>query len=138
MVEVRKFADLPDGQNTFTVVKNPLMIELPYEQDRRKLARLLQLDVQRRIQQGDRDGAVTSVIAIVNVARSLGNAPFLISQVVRMAIDLSASQALGRILDHGTPSDRALARLQDVLEKDAAEPRLLYAMRGDARFSSMS
>ena len=131
VVEARKLADMPEGQTTFTVVKNLQMIMLPYEQDSRKLALLLRLDVERRLQQGDRDGAVTSAIAIVNVARSIGDAPFLISQVVRMAIDLTAVQALARILDQGTPSDRALARLQEVLEKEAATPRLLYALRGE-------
>jgi len=131
VIEARKLVDLPDGQNTHTVVKNPLEIKLSYEEDSRKLARLLKLDVEGRIQKKDWDGAVTSVIAIVNVARSPGDAPFVISQLVRMSIDTTAIQALTRILDQGTPSDRTLARLQEVLEKEAAEPRLLYAIRGE-------
>ncbi len=131
VVEARKLADLPDGQNTHTVVKNPLYIKLSYEEDSRKLARLLKLDVEGRIQQKDCDGAVTSVIAIINVARSPGDAPFVIAQLVRMSIDTMAIQALTRILDQGTPSDRTLARLQEILEKEAADPRLLYASRGE-------
>jgi len=131
VVEARKLADLPAGQKTHTVVKNPLYIKLSYEEDSRKLARLLKLDVEGRIQKKDWDGAATSVIAIINVARSPGDAPFVLSQLVRMSIDTIAIQALTRILDQGTPSDRTLARLQDVLEKEAAEPRLLYAIRGE-------
>jgi hypothetical protein len=131
VAEARKLAEMPSGQTSFTLAKNPIEIQLPYEQASRKVVRLLQLDAFRRVHEGDADGAVASILAVVNVSRSIGDAPFLISQIVRMAVDSAALSILKRVLLQSTPSERALKRLQDVFEREESEPRLVTGLSGE-------
>lgn len=99
--------------------------------DARRLAKLLAADAAIRAEDGDADGALDSCCAIVSTARSIGDEPFLISQLVRMAIDRIATATARRVLGQGESSDAALARLQALLDNERKEPLLLMGIKGE-------
>jgi hypothetical protein len=84
-----------------------------------------------RAEDGDVDGAIDSCRAVLGVARSIGDEPFAISQLVRYAVGLSALKSIRRVLAQGEPSDAALARLQALILDEMAQPLLLYGVRGE-------
>jgi hypothetical protein len=104
---------------------------LPETQATRSVARLLAADAAIRAEDGDGDGALDSCRAILAVGRSIGDEPFAISQLVRFAIGLVAMDTTRRVLAQGEPSDAALARLQDLVLDEGAQPLLFYGMRGE-------
>src|SRR5262249_29648087 len=69
--------------------------------------------------------------AILNAGRSIGDEPFLISQLVRIAIGRTALSAVRRALGQGEPSDASLERFQSLIRDEADQPLLLYSMRGE-------
>ena len=129
--EARGLADLPRGRYPITYAPNFFGTLLPHAQEARQVARLLQLDAMFRAQEGDTDGALDSCRALMNVGRSLGDEPIAISQLVRMAIEGVSLQALQRTLAQGQASDEALAKVQDLLADETAQPLLLHALRGE-------
>ncbi|HMC90246.1 MAG TPA: hypothetical protein VKI17_11900, partial [Gemmataceae bacterium] len=70
-------------------------------------------------------------LAALNTARSLGDEPAYISQMVRSAGAFMATHALVRVLAQGEPSPDVLMAAQRLLAEDAEEPLLLYAVRGE-------
>jgi hypothetical protein len=100
-------------------------------QESRTAARLLRYEAVLASQDGDADAAVASVRGIVAAARSVGDEPFLISVLIRLADDMQAVATLERVLAQGEPSARALEAVQELLEQEAAEPLLLRGMRGE-------
>lgn len=127
----RPVAELPRGRPELTYSRNVLNTPLPYAQGARQVARLLLIDAMLRAQEGDLDGALDSGRALMNVGRSLGDEPFLISQLVRISIGQVALASIQRTLAQGEPSDSALAKFEALLSEEAAEPILLTAMRGE-------
>ncbi len=66
------------------------------------------------------------------MSRSIGEEPFAISQLVRMAIDTVAVVVVENILARGgAVTDTALAATQAALGDAAAQPLLVHAMRGE-------
>jgi hypothetical protein len=110
-----------------TVVDTPLS----ETQGGRTVARLLEADAAMRAEDGEVDGALDSCRAIVATARSIGDEPFMVSQLVRYAIGLVAMKSTRRVLAQGEPSDRALARLQALILVERDEPLLLHGLRGE-------
>ena len=104
---------------------------LPETQATRAVARLLAADAAIRADDGDIDGALDSCRAILATGRSIGDEPFMISQLVRFAIGQVAMNTTRRVLAQGEPSDAALARLQDLVLDEQEQPLLLYGVRGE-------
>jgi hypothetical protein len=104
---------------------------LPETQAARTPARLLVADAAIRAHDGDLDGALDSSRAALAVGRSIGDEPFLISQLVRIAIGGVAMKSARRALGQGEPSDAALGRLQALLLDELSQPLLLHALRGE-------
>jgi hypothetical protein len=127
----RKLRDTGEGQ--YKINYDPLIFNtlLPHAQPARNLARLLQKDAYIRADRGDIDGALDSAGAIVGVARSFGDEPFAISQMVRIACGSFAMISFDRALSQGEASDRSLARIQASLALEARQPLLLYGLRGE-------
>ena len=124
-------ANNPRGRNELQI--GPAVIDtlLPATQAARSVARLLQADAAIRAHDGDVDGAVDSCRALLNTGRSIGDEPFLISQLVRIAIGRTAMSATRRTLGQGEPSDASLAHLETLIRDEAGQPLILYAMRGE-------
>jgi hypothetical protein len=131
LAEARKLKDLPHGR--FPLAYSPGWIGtlIPHVQETRDIANFLGHDVLLRAQQGDIDGAVLSCQALLNTGRALGDEPFLISQLVRIAIRSIALRKLERVLAQGQASPGVLADFQKLLEDEEAQPLLLFGARGE-------
>src|SRR5262249_22208682 len=99
--------------------------------DSRTSFNLLWHDALLRTQDGDFDGALTSVLSILAAARSIGNEPCMISQLVRIAGERSATDTLERILAQGEASPNSLANVQRAFENEASQPLFLFGVRGE-------
>lgn len=97
----------------------------------RHVVRLLQLEAVDRIERKDIDGALDCCCAIFNAGRSIGDEPNVFPQLVRIAADSAALHTVQRALAQGRPSDPALSRVQECLDRESKEPILLFALRGD-------
>lgn len=129
--EARQLVSLPDGQTSYQPAEMPLATLLPYTQNTRQVARLLQMDAVRRALDGDLNGGLASTHAMLNLARSIGDEPTLISQLVRIAIDQLAIQTLERVLATGPPASISLETIQPEFAREALAPRLAMALAGE-------
>ncbi len=84
-----------------------------------------------RIRSGETQKALASCRAAFNAARSLGDEPIYISQLIRTAGVINACQAIERTLAQGEPPPEDMAALQKLLEKEDAFPSLLLATRSE-------
>jgi hypothetical protein len=131
VAETRKLADLPEGRYPVAWAPDFISTPLDHAQQARNAAALLAYDAELRAQDGDADGALASAGAIVNAARSLGDEPRAMSQLVRVALRPIAVGSLERVLAQGEPSEAALAEVERLLEKEDGQPLLLIAARGE-------
>ena len=129
--EARKLADQPRGRYPITYSKDYISTVMPSIQSTREVAQMLSYDALFRAQSGDLDGAIVSCRALINNARSIGDEPTLIAQLVRMAIRAIAIGRAERTLGLGEPSADELAVLQKAMEEEAEEPLLRIAARGE-------
>jgi hypothetical protein len=114
------------------VILGPNLIDtpLPESQAAPSAARLLAADAALRAHDGELDGALDSCRAILGVGWSIGDEPFLISQLARMAIGRTvAMKSARRVLGQGEPSDAALAALQAAILDELAQPLLLHGVK---------
>ena len=131
VIEARKLADMPNGRFVIGHSQNPIMTLLPHLEHVRNVARLLQADAILRAEDGDLDGALESCRAILNAARALGEEPFAVSQLVRIALVDVATRTIELVLAQGEPSERALAKVQVLLLAEAKFSPVLASMRGE-------
>jgi hypothetical protein len=131
LAEARKLKDYPEGRYALTYSTDLLSTPVPHVQPARAVVYLIQFDILLRAQEGDADGALESCRAILNCARSLGDEPFLVSQMVRMALRAIVVSPVQRTLAEGEPSDAALRPLQELLEDETAAPLMLIGTRGE-------
>jgi hypothetical protein len=130
LVEARSLANLPSGRYSVTWPINLANVSLPC-QEARNIAWLLSLDAVSRAQDNDADAAFESARAILNAGRSIGDEPHFVSQLVRMTLERMAVSSLERALAQGQPSEKALRAAQQLLEDEAAQPLLLFILRGE-------
>ena len=111
----------------------PTVIDTPLgeTQAARSVARLLAADAAIRAHDGDLGGGLDSSRAVLGVARSIGDEPTMISQLVRIAIGVVAMQSTRRVLGQGESPEDALARLQALLLDEMGQPLAVHAMRGE-------
>lgn len=127
----RKLADLPRGRHRIVYDRNPLATLLPDQLESRRMVKLLVYEAMRQNQQGETKEALISCRAALNAARSLGDEPIAISQLIRIAGVLLACHAIERTLAQGEPPPEDLAELQKLLENEDDVPSFLLAMRGE-------
>jgi hypothetical protein len=131
VLEARKLKDMPEGGFAIEIAENPFALNLNYLQETRQVANLLLCDAVLRAHHDEREGAAESCQAILNMAHALKDQPFLIAQLIRIAEQAIAIGALEWTLGQGTVSEPNLAKLQGMLEADAAADGLHQAMRGE-------
>ena len=61
----------------------------------------------------------------------MGDEPFVISHLIRVAIQNDTISALERVLAQGVADDLALRKMQDLLELEMKESTWLHALRGE-------
>jgi hypothetical protein len=130
LAEARKVIGMAEGRFPLDWQGDVLGLKLP-SIDGRPVAQLLQLEAVWQAQQGDADAALASVRGGLAVARAVGDEPTTISLLVHVSFQALALNALERVLAQGQPSAAELEQVQRLLEKEAAEPLLLYAARGE-------
>jgi hypothetical protein len=131
LLEGRKLAALANGRHPITYTRNILDTLLPHTDHTRKVCFLLRLDVVAQAHQGDCKGALRSCRALLNAARSLGDEPLMVTQLVRIAGVVTAFKAVERVLAQSEPDFEDVMELQKLLEAEERFPRLVVAMRGE-------
>lgn len=124
---IRRF---PRGQHPLIMQRNPYMTLLPHAQKVREVAALLEYDALLAALENDAEGGLEASLAALNTARSIGNEPFLISQLVRLAGVRLSTQSAMQVLAWGEPRS-GLAELQDAYRAEADVPFLLNGLRGE-------
>lgn len=132
--KARKVADMPRGRHRIAYLRNPWDTLLTDQDESRRIYRLLILDALRWDQERDAKNALISCRAVLNTARSLGDEPLSVSQLIRTAGVVQACQAAERALAQGEPPATEMIALQKLLEKEDDFPDLLTAARGDRAF----
>jgi hypothetical protein len=131
LVEARKLVDLPNGRHAVTYAPDYLSTAFPHIQDARDSTTLLVQDALLRAQEQDVAGALVSCRGAFNAARSIGDEPSLIAQLVRLACRGVALARLERTLAQGQARETSLAAFQKLLDKEGQVPLLLIGVRGE-------
>jgi hypothetical protein len=122
--------ECPFGHRSFTLSPNVLDTRLQDTQDTRAVVDLLRWDIVLALEDGNTRRAAESLLALLKASRSIGDEPFMVSQLVRMAGRTITVQSTEWLLAQ-TPDVPDLAALQAALAADAEDPLLLYGLRGD-------
>jgi hypothetical protein len=126
-----KLADMPRGRHRIHYERNPIATLLPDQQESRRIVSLLVYEAMRQNQRGDSKKALTMCRAALNAARSLGDEPIFISQLIRIAGVVIACQAIERTLGQGEPPPEDMSALQKLLEDEDAFSDMIAALRGE-------
>jgi len=132
LAEARKLAKYPNGR--LKVVYAPDFIStlvVPEIQNARAISELLKLDCWDRLQKRDLEGALTDCRALLNTARAIGDEPFFISQLVRIAMESITIGSLERTLAQGELRASLLSETQKAFEKEAAETLFHFGALGE-------
>jgi hypothetical protein len=127
----RKLKSMRRGRHRLIYAPNPMDTLLPDQQDARRIVNLLAFDALRHEHEQDLKAAVFSCRAMLNSARSLGDEPFSISQLVRIAGVSLACRSLERTLAQGEAPPDELALMQRALSEEDSFPDMLIAARGE-------
>jgi len=126
----RDIQRFPAGYYAFSFSENPYMTLVPHLDKARKAAALLEYDALLAAVENDPDGGIVAAHAALNVGRSIGDEPLLISQLVRIACGRISTQTAAQVLAWGSPK-RGLAELQAAYRAEAEEPWVLHGLRGE-------
>jgi hypothetical protein len=129
--EARKLAERPNGRFPIREERNSIQARLSHGTSVRPVLGLLQLDSFVLAHDGDLKGAIRSCLAQLNAARSLGDEPLVMSQLIRIAGVGITCSSIKRVLAQGEPDADDLLQLQRALEEEERFPRLLVALRGE-------
>src|SRR5581483_3890475 len=129
--EAGKLAKMPRGRHRIAYKRNVLYTLLKDQAEARRIVWLLVYEAMRYDQNGDTINAMISCRAAFNAARSLGDEPLAISQLLRTAGVVSACQAIERTLAQGEPTAEVLVAFAHLLESEDAFPDLLITARGE-------
>ncbi len=127
----RTLANYPRGRHELSIGPAVFDTLLLHVHGARSAAQLLAADAEIRVRDGDIDGALDSCRAIFAAARSIGDEPFLISHLVRVAVGEAALRSTARVLGQGEASDGALARVQELMLDEMAQPLLITGIKGE-------
>jgi hypothetical protein len=134
VVEYRKIASLPSG--TYPMAGVPTTSSLLFRSSPiRESSMALRNDLWHRLIANDDLGAAIALKAAINVPCSLGDEAFAITVMVRGATLRIAIDCLERWLGMSQPSDAVLAEVQQMLEREAADPIMLRCARAERAFA---
>jgi hypothetical protein len=137
----RTLKDRPQGFREYRLAHNPLDTLLPDVQFTRDVANLLKWSAYVAMEDGDYSQIADDLVAALNASRSIGDEPFLISQLVRMATRNVMVRSMERVLAQTTQPEQLaslrLPALQEALAQDMEEPLLLFGIRGDRAISQV-
>jgi hypothetical protein len=131
VAEARALADQPDGRYTIVWNGDVYSTVLPHLPKVRDVSNLLTYDALLFLQDADPVQALNSCRAVLNAGRSIGDEPLMISQLARLGVVENACRLVEHVLVHGETSDATLAEIGRELNREEAEPRLWWALRGE-------
>jgi hypothetical protein len=123
--------DHSEGRAAVTLATNPMQTPLWHLQPCTNVAGLLEIEIERRLQQGETHAAAEGLHALLHVGASLRGEGFLESQVTRVEIRTAAVRRVERLLGMSEPDEATLASLQAHLSAEAAEFPILVGLRGE-------
>jgi hypothetical protein len=129
--EARKLADMPRGRHRIEYKWLVYETLLTDQSEVRRIAHLLTCDAVRHAQRQDMKAALTSCRASLNAARSLGDEPVALSQLIRCSCVMNTCSDVGRVLAQGEPPSDDLASMQHWLQGEEGFPDMLIAARGE-------
>lgn len=122
---------LPPGGNRLVIAEpNPLDTVLESTQRMRQAVHLLAIHALAASANGDSAVAVDDVRAMLAVARCVGDEPFLISQLVRIALSSVAVNTTEAVLGLSEPKT-GLTELRAALAAEISVPRFAVGLRGE-------
>ncbi len=127
----RALVDFDYGRFPIVYAPDWYSTNLTHSQDARAAASLLRYDSLLLAHDGDIPGALQNFRAILHAGRAIGDEPFLISQLVRVATVAVAVNTLERALGLGQASEQDLAIVQRYLSEESQTPYFLIGMRGE-------
>jgi hypothetical protein len=125
------------GRYPVTIGEIPYTTLLPHVDKVRFVYGLIEYDANLAALDGDPARGLLAARAALNAGRSIGDEPFLISQLVRMAGGGVSCRSAERVLAWNRPSglpgvsDAELAALQAAFAEEADTPWLEYGLRGE-------
>jgi ABC-type transport system involved in multi-copper enzyme maturation permease subunit len=128
---VGPLADMPEGRYTVNWRRDYIGTLLPHVDAQHRVRLLLWHDLMQRAEEGDPDGALADCRRLLNLGRSLGDEPIMVSQMVRNNAARGAVRGAERVLAQGEPGEAALADLQRRLAEEDAHPGLAIGLRGE-------
>jgi hypothetical protein len=128
---VRGLKNLPQGRDHIEIRKNFFSTLLPNVQKSRRAGEYLTYEIELLLDQRQWDQAGEEIIGILNAGAALRDEPFLISQLIRIAMRAIARVRMERILAHGQLKPELLARLQQRFAEEAQENCMLTGLRGE-------
>lgn len=126
-----------DGRYPLTMGAIPYNILLPHIEKVRGCAGLMEYDATLAALDGDPARGLVAARAALNSGRTVGDEPFLVSQLSRMACASVGSRAAEKVVacnrTSGLPgvTDADLAELQAAFAAEADTPWLEYGLRGE-------
>ena len=127
----RRLADMPRGRHKLDHAFNPIMTLLPDQQETRKVAALFRYEMLYLSNKGDVSEAVRSGRSCVCAGRSLYDEPFLISQLIRIAIVTIGLSGVEKALSLGESNEAELVALDKLLADEEKHETFLIALRGE-------
>lgn len=121
----------PAGNRRIDLKPNVLETPLPHLDALRDVVKVLEWDAELAVEDNQPGWARVDLLALLHASESVGDEPFLVSQMVRMGTRAVAARATARVLGQCELPVKAVAKLQAAWAEDAEEPLLLYGLRGE-------
>jgi hypothetical protein len=131
LLEARRLADFPAGSFSVKIAPDFISTALPHVQDTREIAHLLHMDIVWQAQQAVFEQVPINLEASRNAGRSIRDDPFLISQLVRLAVLNQSIAMLERVLAQGQPAPKLLGRMQEALANEPTVESWYTAIAGE-------
>jgi hypothetical protein len=129
--EARQLKDFPYGRFPIKIAPVFFMTAFPDHYRATALGEWLKHDAYERAHEDQIDLAVQSCRGSLCAARSVGDEPFVVSHMLRMAVQREAIVALERSLAQGEAAEPALQETQALLDLEIKESDWLHALRGE-------
>jgi hypothetical protein len=128
-------ADLPSGQYPLRLEDNPAAILMPHLAQIRNAARLMAAEAVLCAENRDPAGAADALFVVRRLAASIGDNVFLISALVRIAVDGILVENCERVLGLWPLRDEDLARLSAEIDQELRGLSLSNALTSERTFA---
>jgi uncharacterized coiled-coil protein SlyX len=127
----RTLKDMPEGRFPLTYSDGWIATLIPHHHGAREIADWLKHDAWLLAHEGECDAAIESCQAIINAGRSTKDDPFLITCLIRLALQNIALDTLERVLAQGEASEEHLRAMQAMLIREMQQDTFIQAVRGE-------